>query len=287
MRSSDSALECCGAVAALHFGIMQIIQVQKLVVFKQKTSSNRLPIVNGAPLDWIKLVAALATLFDHLNAVLLAYQAPAMWWFGRLAFPLFCYVAACHVQRQGNSSRYIGWLLVVGIFAQPAYDLALNKETANILITLACGVALASAIKDVKSVLANVILSAGAALVTAIPDTNLSGFDFGFAGVLFPAAILVLFRGGIWQFAQFFVLLFALNFPAENFPAEGTHFLLGSAPADGLAIACFVAASMIGVILAANLSEGFERFLDKRILYILYPAHLFFFGLLRAIFLPA
>src|SRR5690349_10276339 len=70
-------------------------------------SSGGLPDhLSGAPLDVIKLAAAGLMLGDHVNTSLLNSGIPLLWRFGRIAFPLFCFVLACHLMRGAVVPRY-------------------------------------------------------------------------------------------------------------------------------------------------------------------------------------
>ena len=111
----------------------------------------------------IKMIACLSMLFDHIAAVFLdegyfflhpdVDKAPdwifhmdfAMRAFGRLAFPLFCFliVEGCfHVT--GNKWKYLGNLIVFGIISEIPFDLAFNRSffdwsSQNVYFTLALG----------------------------------------------------------------------------------------------------------------------------------------------------
>src|SRR6267154_1801028 len=50
----------------------------------------------GAPLDVVKLVAAILMVVDHVNVIFLAHEANIWWKLGRIVFPLFCFATACN-----------------------------------------------------------------------------------------------------------------------------------------------------------------------------------------------
>src|SRR5262245_8587385 len=51
----------------------------------------------GAPLDFIKLVAAIAMTGGHINASLFNGDYLLLWRLDRIPFPLFCFVIACNL----------------------------------------------------------------------------------------------------------------------------------------------------------------------------------------------
>lgn len=104
-----------------------------------------------AALDLLKWVALIAMVIDHV-----AYLAPASLTGlsvpGRIAFPLFCLVIATHVFRQppGHLADESNWkwikrLILFGCVAQPMYTFYIMAPTADIMFTLALGLAMALA----------------------------------------------------------------------------------------------------------------------------------------------
>ena len=86
-------------------------------------SGSRFSPVNfaGAPLDVIKLIAALLMIVDHVNAVFLGNH-PTLWWhIGRMVFPLFCFALVCNLQRGSSVGKYLTMLLVLGAVSQPIF----------------------------------------------------------------------------------------------------------------------------------------------------------------------
>ena len=230
--------------------------------------------LSGAPLDVIKLAAAALMLGDHVNTALLSSSVPLLWRLGRIAFPLFCFVLACHLVRGADAPRYARGLLLVGIATQPFFAAAFRAEYANILFTLAAGAALAAALLRRPGWPAHLALAVGTAVVFAWPRAR-SGVDFGLAGMLFPAALALVLAGrrahGIWAA----VLLFALNAWANRAPEETW---LGGASRDAL----FAGIGGLIVIGLALLVRGKPRFLPRYALYLFYPGHLAALAALRA-----
>ena len=87
----------------------------------------------GAPLDFVKLVAAIAMTGGHINASLFNGDYLLLWRLDRIPFPLFCFVIACNLLRGTPTPRYVQMLLLLGIATQPIYALVLPPYLANVL----------------------------------------------------------------------------------------------------------------------------------------------------------
>jgi hypothetical protein len=169
--------------------------------------------LEGAPIDLIKLAAAILMLADHVNSSLLGGNAVLAWRFGRIAFPLFCFVLACHVVRGTDLKRYLLVLLVLAVATQPFYTAAFPwwPMQGNILFTLAAGVAVAAALLQSPSLNQHLTLGIGAAVSVAWPRWVGGGVDFGLAGVLLPSAIALIIAGRLAHVLWLLALVFALN----------------------------------------------------------------------------
>jgi hypothetical protein len=231
--------------------------------------------LSGAPLDAIKLAAAVLMLGDHVNTALLSSSVPLLWRFGRIAFPLFCFVLACHLVRGADAPRYARGLLLVAIATQPAFAAAFRVEFANVLITLAAGAVLAGALLSQDGWRAHLTLAAGTAVVFAWQVRARTGVDFGLAGILFPAALALVLAGARWHIVWAAVLLFSLNAWANRGPDETW---LRGASVDAL----FAGLGGLATIGLALLLRGKARFLPRYALYLFYPGHLLALAALRA-----
>jgi TraX protein len=221
----------------------------------------------GAPLDVVKLAAATLMLCDHVNTILLGSSAPLLWRIGRIAFPLFCFALVCHLARGANPWRYVQALLVLAIPTQPIFAAAFSNELANILFTLAAGATLATVLLAQPPWVPHAALALGTAAVFAWPLAARTGVDFGVAGILFPAALLLtLARSpvhGVWLVA----LLLGLNAAARRGPEESW---LAGLTFDGL----FAGFGGLAVIACAAAFRGKRRFLPRYALHVFYPGHL-------------
>ena len=231
--------------------------------------------LSGAPLDVIKLAAAVLMLGDHVNTALLNGGVPLLWRFGRIAFPLFCFVLACHLVRGADAPRYARGLLLIGIVTQPVFAAAFQVEFANVLFTLAAGAVLAAALLKQGGWRAHLALAAGTAVVFAWQARARTGVDFGLAGMLLPAALALVLTGARWHVVWAAVLLFCLNAWARRGPDETW---IGGASLDAL----FAGLGGLAAIGLALLFRGKPRFLPRYALYMFYPGHLLALALLRA-----
>ena len=175
----------------------------------------------GAPLDVIKTIAAVLMLGDHINSALVDPPSLLVWRFGRIAFPLFCFVLASHLAGGMDTRTHVVRLLVFGALTQPIFTAAFpwSPREANVLFTLAAGAALARALAGRPCWLQHSAFALGAAVILAGPTLARTGVDFGLSGILFPAALMLLLQGrwmhGLWVV----VLLFGLNYGAKR-PSE-------------------------------------------------------------------
>ena len=232
----------------------------------------------GAPLDAIKGVAALLMVGDHVDTILLDGRAVALWRLGRIAFPLFCVVAVLHVLRGADPGRYVLALLALAVPTQAIYAAAFPFGTTegSILFTLAAGIALATRLDRAGAGLRHTALALGLAVVFLAPALAKTGVDFGLAGILLPAALLLALREprayGVWLVAA----LVGLNW-------HGWHPRGEAASVSALTDAATILVGVPLVLLAALRLRGRPRFLPAYALQAFYPSHLAVLIALRAL----
>lgn len=108
---------------------------------------NQLALCRGNQSAWLKYLAVVAMVCDHLNQTLLAYHYPAMSAFGRLAMPIFVVILGANLTeteaRDANIAlRAASRLLIAAIIAQPFYGHLFHTSIGNVMFTLALGVLL-------------------------------------------------------------------------------------------------------------------------------------------------
>lgn len=232
----------------------------------------------GAPLDAIKCVAAALMVGDHVDTILLDGDAVALWRLGRIAFPLFCVVSVLHLARGADPGRYVLALLALAVPTQAIYAAAFPFGTTegSILFTLAAGIAFAAALDRASPPLRHAALGLGLAVVFLAPALAKTAVDFGLAGILLPAAILLALRHprayGAWLVAA----IVGLNW-------HGWHPRGEVASLSALTDAATILAGVPLVLLAAAQLQGKPRFLPAYALQAFYPGHLAVLIALRAL----
>jgi len=219
--------------------------------------------LDGAPLDVVKLVAAAAMVCDHVNDTLLDHDHLALWYVGRLAFPLFCLVFALNLARGASLAGYVARLTPFAILSQPIYRAAFHDGLDNILVTLLLAGIVAILLEERPKLVQHAVFAVAAAAAFAAPWTPIStGLCFGMAGLLLPAALKLVLEGRR-DVAPWATLLFVgLNW----FPRDELF--------DSLAAPLFVLAVATATLALAQRLVGRPRFLPRYALYAFYPLHL-------------
>jgi TraX protein len=229
-------------------------------------------IFSGAPLDMVKLVAAILMVVDHVNVIFLEHEANIWWKLGRIAFPLFCFAVACNLQRGTRVPEYVGMLLLLGAVSQPIYATALGGDDGNILFTLAVGATILAALRTRSLLLQHAVLAIGVAAIFSPWIRARSGLDFGLAGMLFPAAVFMVIEGRRSHVVWLALLLVALNWhhpgPLQFHPWSA---------------ALYAGFGSIVVILLAIAFRHRPRFLPRYALHVFYPGHLLVLMAIRAL----
>lgn len=221
----------------------------------------------GAPLDFVKLVAAIAMTGGHTNASLFNGDYLLLWRLDRIPFPLFCFVIACNLLRGTPTPRYVQMLLLLGIVTQPIYALALPWDGANVLFTLAAGVCVTEVLRQQGARTQHIIFAIGVAVTFAFPKLTKTGWEFGIDGVLFPAAILLVLAGRREHIVWLSALVIGQNWYGEISPGE--PWVL-----DALIDAAYAGIGSLVILSIALLLRNHDRFLPRYAFHIFYPGHL-------------
>ena len=219
--------------------------------------------LDGAPLEAVKLAAAAAMVGDHLNDVLLRHDYLALWYVGRVAFPLFCLVFALNLRRGASLSGYIARLTPFVILSQPIYRAAFHDGLDNILVTLLLAGIVAILLDGRSKRIQHAVFAIGAAAAFAAPWTTIStGLCFGMAGLLLPAALKLTLEGRRDAAPWAALLTVGLNW----FPRDELF--------DSLAAPLFILVVAVATLALARQLAGRPRFLPRYALYVFYPLHL-------------
>ncbi|TBU77179.1 TraX family protein [Phytopseudomonas daroniae] len=141
-------------------------------------------------LDLLKWMAIALMTLGHTRFVW-----PEMSWAsypGRFAFVALCAVMAAHTMRQGDPSRstwrQLGLLAVAATVSQWPYHALTDRDMGNIMITLACGIAVMTGLRipDWHGVL---LATVGIATPLVLP------IEYGLLGVLLPSGFLIALSG--------------------------------------------------------------------------------------------
>jgi len=229
---------------------------------------------SGAPLDAIKVAAAVLMVGDHLNSIVLDSDFRILWRLGRIAYPLFCFVLVCNLLRGAKLPHYLQILILFGVVTQPIHGVAFSENLGNVLFTLAIGAVVAMTLRLQNLFVQHIAFAAGTAAIFCSLVRAKTGVDFGLAGMLFPAALLLVLEGKRSHVPWLICLLIGLNWGAAAPPSEAWFV----AP---LRNAAFAGVGGIAVVMLALSLKGRPRFLPQYALYLFYPAHLIVLVILR------
>ena len=125
--------------------------------------------------DFLKLIAALLMLLDHIGAIffphILLMRLP-----GRLSFPIFAYYTALGASHTTNIKRMLGKILIAAFITQPIYSAVLPGHL-NILFTMFYGAVIVYLWKK------NTRFSANAAFCLAAASLLLPILDYEWYGI--------------------------------------------------------------------------------------------------------
>lgn len=163
----------------------------------------------------LKVIAIASMLADHLNILLLGSEYEFLFWFGRLALPLFCYLLVAGFTYTSDVLSYIRRLLFFAFLAQPIYIWAFDYPMyqLNILFSLTLALWVLSRLRDIGPFYFVVLLLLAAFLLEGGVQVVCLVMAFYFIvccyGVLLPDLRLALSR---WLFYIFYPLhLFLLR----------------------------------------------------------------------------
>lgn len=220
----------------------------------------------GAPLDFLKVVAAISMCLESANFVLWDNQIRFFWYLDRWTFPLFSFALAVHIVRGFDFRRQVVSLLVLGALTQPIYA-AVFPDFAhlNIFITLAIGAALAGTMSPRSPRLTDAVLACALAAIVVVPQW-LFRWEYALLGAVLPLAMASALRGP-WMRALWPVALIGTTYISFEYGKPGWASVLSIELA-------FALVGTICVVAAAYLLKGLPRFLWRYALHIVYPGHL-------------
>lgn len=256
-----------------------------------KTAAGKsfIPLLDGRALDAIKIAAAVLMVIDHINLIWFKREILEMELAGRGAFPLFCYAVAVALLRGSGEGRdtkngkYMTMLFGLALFSEPFTQLARPDSPLNVLFTLGLGVFFVGLARKMKDWQLFLVFTASA-IVTALADIKL---EFGFAGVMLPAAILFVMQGRKVFIPFLLLLLMTINMSgaaAAYAVQAGNGFTMAVLQALSFgAAACVIPYGLL--LLARDMPQN-GRYLSKYSLHFFYPGHQLLIRLLGLFFFP-
>ncbi|WP_347880709.1 TraX family protein [Paenibacillus sp. F411] len=131
-------------------------------------------------MQWL---AMLTMLVDHVGLVF--YPGEEIWrMIGRIAFPLYVYALVLGYGRTSSKRRYFIRLGVIALVSQIPYQLSLNPEGLNVVVTLLAGGLVLYVMEKVDPAASILIAVIAAVLMEAL------NFDYGSYGLL----LILIFR---------------------------------------------------------------------------------------------
>jgi hypothetical protein len=168
-----------------------------------------LPQVGARAQDFLKLLALILMIVNHVHYVFFNCNLEWLYWLSRLVFPIFVLIVAQNLERyRTDPRRYILRLLAYGFIAQPFYVVCFHAAQLNVMFTLASGIAMWCLLEVSRVRKVHGFLRYGFALVIA---ACLPFLEFGWAGVLaVPVFAELMRRGAWWDWLSSFILAFGI-----------------------------------------------------------------------------
>ncbi|WP_058914210.1 type-F conjugative transfer system pilin acetylase TraX [Entomohabitans teleogrylli] len=221
--------------------------------------------VSPAGLDWLKIIALLAMVADHVSKVF-GPGIPELQLAGRMAFPLFAFVWGCNINRHPVRQSALNRMWFYAVLCQPPYWFAFESvgyPWFNLNILFAFGVA-GQVLKAADDTSRQNLLSALLAL-SLLPFLSTS---YEVRGLLLLLASAALFRVAASENARLFIVLWCCVAYVLNHSAGAIYALSGS-------ILSVVTVAAVQKLTCA----GNKRLLSGWFFVTGYSAHLFIIGL--------
>jgi len=236
--------------------------------------------ISGKALDFIKIMAALYMIIDHINTVILMpfdLFDDNLMYIGRGSFPLFCFATACAMHRckSSKAGEYAIQLLILALITHPIAYHAHNYAAGNVLFTLAAGAAFCRFYPHFNRFFQTLIcLWAIYSAFIPVP------IEFGFAGVMMPALMLLFIQGdkisGFWLF----IMIYFSN-------ASGSMDVAFAYPEAFMikTFYIFIFATLIPffTLKVAQALPKDGRYLHRYALQVFYPGHLLLFAIIAGV----
>ena len=250
---------------------------------------------------WIKIIATMVMLIDHITASVFLFFVPLLFKrgftlgemenirtflraIGRLSFPLFCFLIVEGFIYTKNVKKYILSMLIFAFISEVPFDMAVfgsyfNTNHQNVFFTLFFGLLALHFLKKWKK---NPFFQLSAILSIATVSEVL-GFDYGYRGILLIVT-LYLFRekksikyllSGIIVTLSYFDSILVVALTSEQSLSEMMKIYSGN-----VAI-CYSIFAMMSFFIMEMYNGEKGKNINKYIFYGFYPAHLLILGLIK------
>lgn len=232
--------------------------------------------LTGASLDTLKLLAIVLMAVGHFNQIVLDDADPWIFYLGFGVFPMFAFVMACHLYRQGPLENYLRRLVVFALLSQPIFVLATYDVQLNILFTLALAAVVAPWMVDQAPWRRHALFALSLSAVF-IEDA----VDYDLLGIVLPAAFLSAMRGQRFATLWILVIMMSLNLDVGDIVnLESDGIILNDISMDlVLTFSGTIVFTWVVYALCRRLSG--DRYLPRYALYWFYPGHLLPFAIWR------
>lgn len=231
----------------------------------------------------LKYLALASMLSDHIYKAF-GIESTAMAVFGRLAFPIFCYLSAVGFHKTRSRKNYLLRIFICAIISEIPFDMlwrhtVFDPSLQNVCFTLLLG-GIACCVYDAFSKYGAAGRIAGVALASIpVIFAGILHTDYGLfgAGLLFLIFVSDGSRAGI----ALSVVLFDIALCSSRYIGQG--FDLSGFAAD-IQHFCLLA---LPFILTASGQKGVREkksFLGRYYFYIFYPAHMALLALISRVF---
>ena len=102
-----------------------LMRVKELLLKPPTFSDNQARLQTNLDTDFLKLIAIVSMLMDHIGSVFFP-EVRVLRWIGRLAFPIFCYCMTVGLLYTHDIKKYLFRLGIFALISQPCYILAFH-----------------------------------------------------------------------------------------------------------------------------------------------------------------
>ena len=216
----------------------------------------------GLSQEWLKIIACVTMLMDHIGAVLL----PQYVWLrivGRIAFPIYCFLLAEGVYFTKSPGRY-GYRLFLGaVLAEIPFDIALygalTLRSQSVMLTLLIGFLMALCMKNMQRLEIKALLIVPFAVAAEFLSTDYGGMGVALIG------LFVMTRNQSWAL------------PAQAAGMAAIFWLMDSIPVPigtiSIPIEMFAILSMVPIMFYSGEKASKSKVVQWGF-YLFYPLHL-------------